>query len=258
MSEHLHWRTEGEGLDLILIHGWGMNTGVWQQILPLLTPHFRVHCVDLPGYGHSASLKGQSIEDLARTLLNKAPSQAIWLGWSLGGLVAMKAALLQGERLGGLITVATSPCFLENEEWKGVKPSVLENFASQLADNLPQTIERFMALQALGSKNARHDIKTLKQHMLDKPLANEEALKLGLKSLQEEDFRQDIANISVPWLRLYGGLDALVPYQSIPDVDILAPQSHAHVFPDTSHAPFISAPQDFVVKIDDFCHFLRQ
>ncbi len=257
MSEHLHWRTAGEGLDLILIHGWGMNAGVWQQILPLLTPHFRVHCLDLPGYGHSALLEGQSIEDLAQSLLNKAPSNAIWLGWSLGGLVAMKAALLQGEHLGGLITVASSPCFLATEEWKGIKPSVLENFATQLADNLPQTIERFMALQALGSKSARQDIKMLKQHVLDRPLANEDALHSGLKSLQEEDFRQDIANISVPWLRLYGRLDALVPYQSVPIVDQLAPQSRAYVFNDASHAPFISAPEAFVEKITCFRHFLH-
>ena len=40
----------GDGPDLALIHGWGIGAAAWDELLPLLTPHFRVHVVALPGY----------------------------------------------------------------------------------------------------------------------------------------------------------------------------------------------------------------
>ncbi|NHX33796.1 alpha/beta fold hydrolase, partial [Escherichia coli] len=50
----LYWQTVGEGKqDLVLLHGWGLNAQVWQTIIPRIASHFRVHLVDLPGYGRS-------------------------------------------------------------------------------------------------------------------------------------------------------------------------------------------------------------
>jgi pimeloyl-[acyl-carrier protein] methyl ester esterase len=66
MTTALHWQTEGQGSDLVLIHGWGMNGAVWQQLLPLLTPFYRVHWVDMPGYGHSHDISADSIEEMAQ------------------------------------------------------------------------------------------------------------------------------------------------------------------------------------------------
>jgi pimeloyl-[acyl-carrier protein] methyl ester esterase len=43
----------GDGPDLALIHGWGIGASAWDELLPLLTPHFRVHRVTLPGYPHT-------------------------------------------------------------------------------------------------------------------------------------------------------------------------------------------------------------
>ena len=48
----LYWHTCGEGKrDLVLLHGWGLNAEVWQSIIPRLSAHYRLHLVDLPGYG---------------------------------------------------------------------------------------------------------------------------------------------------------------------------------------------------------------
>ncbi len=52
--KQLYWYTCGEGdCDLVLLHGWGLNSGVWHCIIDRLAPHFRLHLVDLPGYGRS-------------------------------------------------------------------------------------------------------------------------------------------------------------------------------------------------------------
>ena len=49
----LHIDTQGQGPDLILLHGWAMHSGIFAPLLAKLTAHFRVHCVDLPGHGQS-------------------------------------------------------------------------------------------------------------------------------------------------------------------------------------------------------------
>ena len=50
----LHVASKGSGPDLVLLHGWGMNGGVWDETACALAPYFRVHCVDLPGHGASS------------------------------------------------------------------------------------------------------------------------------------------------------------------------------------------------------------
>ncbi len=247
------WQTQGQGLDLILIHGWGMNAGVWQHILARLTPYYRVHCLDLPGYGFHQDTDAFSLDEMAQYVLSHAPKGAIWIGWSLGGMVAMRAAKLDPNHLSQLITVASSPCFISKDNWIGTDTDILIKFCQQLKQNQALTIERFIALQALGCKTARQDIKALKQDVIARPCANLNALKKGLDILQHQDMRNEIKDISIPWLRIYGRLDRLVPYQSIQDVDALAPKSTHFVLEDASHAPFISAPDTFIQAIDGFC-----
>ena len=252
MTAELHWQTEGQGSDLLLIHGWGMNGAVWQQVLPMLAQHYRVHVVDLPGYGHSQQLPAADVDEMARLLLDQAPEQAIWLGWSLGGLVAKSAALQAPERVKQLVTVASSPCFAAEKDWRGIKPTVLDDFRRQLDLDFRATIERFMALQAMGSKTARQDIRQLKEAVLSRPEPNPAALALGLDMLAQVDLRPALATITQPWLRLYGRLDGLVPAKVARELDKLAPQSQQHVFTAASHAPFISHPDEFIDTLKAF------
>ena len=252
MTAELHWHTEGQGSDLLLIHGWGMNGAVWQQVLPLLAQHYRVHVVDLPGYGHSTHLPAADVDEMARMLLDQAPQQATWLGWSLGGLVATTAALQAPERVAQLVTVASSPRFAAEKTWRGIKPEVLDDFRTQLDDDFRATIERFMALQAMGSRTARQDIRQLKEAVLSRPEPKPAALALGLDMLAQIDLRPQLATISQPWLRLYGRLDGLVPAKVARELEKLVPQSKQHVFASASHAPFISHPDEFIDTLKAF------
>ena len=129
----LYWHTCGTGNDdLVLLHGWGLNAEVWQSIIPRLSPHYRLHLVDLPGYGRSQAFGALSLAEMAQQLLPALPPQAIVVGWSLGGLVATQLALAAPQRLRALITVASSPCFTATDEWPGIKPDTLQNFQQML------------------------------------------------------------------------------------------------------------------------------
>ncbi|PMO79222.1 pimeloyl-ACP methyl ester esterase BioH [Vibrio breoganii] len=241
----LHWDIYGEGENLILIHGWGMNGAVWHQVVEELSQSFRVHVVDLPGYGHSHQVHSQSIADIADSVLQDAPEKAIWLGWSLGGLIATHVAMHQSERVIKLVTLASSPRFsAEGRTWRGIAPSVLNDFTLQLTEDFQGTIERFMALQAMGSPSARQDVKQLKSAVLSRPMPNPNALHLGLELLATIDYREYLNTLTMPIYRLYGRLDGLVPVKVASVLDKKL-ETSSHIFKASSHAPFMSEKQAF-------------
>jgi pimeloyl-[acyl-carrier protein] methyl ester esterase len=248
----LYWQTLGSGnRHLVLLHGWGLNAEVWHCIIDRLVPHFCLHLVDLPGYGRSQGFPVMNLQEMAETVLAAAPPQAIWLGWSLGGLVASQAALHAPDRVAGLITVASSPCFAAQAQWPGIRPDVLQGFEQQLNEDFQRTVERFLALQTLGSDSARQDARALKSVVLSQPLPSVEILNGGLEILHHVDLRQSLAHLSMPLLRIYGGLDGLVPRKIVPLLDTLWPLSRSEVIAKSAHAPFISHP-------DEFCHQLLE
>ncbi|OIN04763.1 pimeloyl-ACP methyl ester esterase BioH [Oceanisphaera psychrotolerans] len=243
----------GRGPDLVLLHGWGMNGAVWQGLAQRLEADFRLHLVDLPGFGHSPALpKHAGLDDWGSAVLEAVPAQAAWLGWSLGGLVATHAALQAPERVSSLITLASSPRFVAEDGWPGIKPQVLATFEQQLAEDHRQVVNRFLALQAMGSEHAREDIRQLRDSLSEKPAPDPAALAAGLTLLGEVDLRARLASLQLPMLRLYGRLDGLVPKKTITLVDELAPHSQSHVEPKASHAAFISHPDATAERIRAF------
>lgn len=251
--KQLYWNVCGEGdRDLVLLHGWGLNAGVWHCIIDRLTPHFRLHLVDLPGYGRSNEFGAMSLSEMAEIVLQQAPKQAIWLGWSMGGLVASQIALQHPERVSGLITVASSPSFAAHDEWPGIRPEVLAGFQQQLSEDFQRTVERFLALQTLGTESARQDARLLKAVVLQHQMPEVSVLTGGLDILRTADLREALAGCSLPFLRIYGYLDGLVPRNVASLLDSKWPHTQSVVMKGCAHAPFVSHPDEFSKLIIDF------
>ncbi|WP_417617658.1 pimeloyl-ACP methyl ester esterase BioH [Oceanisphaera sp.] len=247
----------GRGPELVLLHGWGMNGAVWQGLASRLEADFRLHLVDLPGFGHSPALpESSTLHDWVNAVLDAVPNQAAWLGWSLGGLLATQAALQAPNRVSQLITLASSPRFVADAAWPGIKPEVLAAFEQQLVEDHQGVINRFLALQAMGSEHAREDIRQLRASLAAKPGPDPVALAAGLALLGAVDLRARLAELQLPVLRLYGRLDGLVPKKVIPQVEALLPenlaQRHSHIEAKASHAAFISHPEATAERIKAF------
>ncbi|NCO72345.1 MULTISPECIES: pimeloyl-ACP methyl ester esterase BioH [Shewanella] len=246
----LHIDTLGsQGQDIVLLHGWGVNNQVFSPLKSALH-QYRVHYVDLPGFGLSGNIDGD-ITQWSQTLAAQLPQQAIWIGWSLGGLIASQIAIDYPESVAALVTIASSPCFMSREAnelnptWPGIQPDVLAQFSSQLSRDLTRTVERFLAIQAMGSDNPKADIQQIKSLVLSKPLPTQQGLSQGLDMLAQVDLRTRMAQIQQPWLRIWGKLDSLVPRKIISAL----PQSDSIedvVLHKASHAPFISHPELFL------------
>ncbi|MFL4557027.1 pimeloyl-ACP methyl ester esterase BioH [Yersinia kristensenii] len=251
--KQLYWNICGEGdRDLVLLHGWGLNAGVWHCIIDRLASHFRLHLVDLPGYGRSNEFGAMSLSEMAEIVLQQAPKQAIWLGWSMGGLVASQIALQYPERVRGLITVASSPCFAAHDEWPGIRPEVLAGFQQQLSEDFQRTVERFLALQTLGTESVRQDARLLKAVVLQHQMPEVGVLTGGLDILRTADLREALAGCSLPFLRIYGYLDGLVPRNVVSLLDHQWPRTQSVVMKGCAHAPFVSHPDEFSKLIIDF------
>jgi pimeloyl-[acyl-carrier protein] methyl ester esterase len=240
--------TRGTGPSLVLLHGWGVNSGVWEPLCETLEDHFRVTLIDIPGFGRNTSQlpAKYSLKELVALIAPCIPEQATLLGWSMGGLLAQQFALDFPSRLRQLILVASSPKFCEQDDWRGIKPGILEQFEKQLELDFSKTLKRFLAIQALGSASARDDIKQIQHHVQNYPLPSEYALRQGLKLLSETDLTGQLKHIAIPIHRLYGRLDSLVPQQAIEQIEEILKSTSLHIFPHASHAPFISHPEDFL------------
>lgn len=249
----LYRETIGEGdRHLVLLHGWGLNAGVWRYTAERLAPHFCLHLIDLPGYGRSEGFGALTLEEMADLVLSAMPQKASLVGWSLGGLVASQIALSAPQRVEKLITVASSPCFTANDNWPGIRPDVLQGFQHQLSEDFQRTVERFLALQTLGSNSARQDARLLKSIVLNLPMPPAEVLNGGLEILRTADLRQSMTTLTLPVLRIYGALDGLVPRKIVPLLDALLPDSHSEIIEKAAHAPFISHPDAFCEIVERF------
>ncbi len=236
---------------LVLIHGWGLNHAIWQPVADALAADYQVLALDLPGYGLATLYpEPYSLEAITDQLAALIPAQSFVLGWSLGGLVATMLALRHPGKVQSLALVASSPCFLQQPDWPGMNAQVMQQFAGALSANLALTVERFLAIQAMGSSTARQDVKQLKQAVLSLPLPPAKVLGAGLEILATTDLRPALGNLSMPLFACFGRLDSLVPVAMSTALAELAPCAQISVLAKASHAPFISHQPEFL-------HWLR-
>lgn len=233
----------GQGEDLVLLHGWGMNRSVFEPLAEALSTDFCCHLIDLPGFGERPhTVPEAKLELWLAALLHDVPEQAYWLGWSLGGLLVQLAAQKYPERVLGQLLVATTPCFpaCKESRWRGIQPQVLSQFSEQLQADAQATIEHFLAIQAMGSETVRQDVKQLKGRLFSLPNSHPQALANGLDLLATTDFRKQQAP-AAHWL--LGKQDALVPVALARWLAKERPHDVVEVIEQASHAPFISHPE---------------
>jgi pimeloyl-[acyl-carrier protein] methyl ester esterase len=252
-NSELNITTHGTGPDVVLLHGWGMHSGIWSTLLDTLARNHRVTTIDLPGHGLSPMQADFSMEKVCAELLAVAPETAAWLGWSLGGLMAQWIALHHPERVNKLILVATTPHFVQALQWPhALAPEVLQQFADSLRQDYTKTLQRFMALQTRGSDQASETLRALRASLAQRPQPNMDALGAGLEMLRSVDLRGDVGEIRLPVLWLLGGRDMLVPVQVSSRLSSIMPQAEVRVLSHAGHAPFLSHPDEFVELVSDF------
>jgi len=239
--------------DLVLLHGWGAHSGVWQSILETLVKKFTITCIDLPGHGHSGDIDENSIDGWADAVLDVAPKKAIWLGWSLGGLVAQKVASIASHRVEKLILLASTPKFISSADWiNAVDEQVFRDFHAEVIRDPHASLLKFIALQTRGSATASQDSRVLKKILLT-PEPSAKALDNGMQLLLTTDLRDELSQIANPVLWLAGQRDTLIPRSLADSLASLVSDLSSVVIKQAGHAPFLSHPEIFCEVVSDFC-----
>ncbi len=251
---NLFTQTLGNGPDVVLLHGWGMNADVWEGILPALTKQFRVTLLDLPGHGRSLdSLADYSLQNLAASIDAFVPQNALLVGWSLGGMIATQLTLDNPDNIRKLVLIASAPQFVRDDTWPdGTDAEVLDSFANGLKQNYQQTIKRFIAIQAMGSEHAREQQHILRERVFRHGNPQPAALEAGLAILRHTNLRPELAKITCPTLLISGEHDSLFRRRAAEKTRDMITGARLSIIPGAGHAPFLSHPDAFLQTLISF------
>ncbi|HEY8935152.1 MAG TPA: alpha/beta hydrolase [Cyclobacteriaceae bacterium] len=232
----LSFQELGSGPTLLLIHGFPMNSQVWDEFRKPLSKHFNVITIDLPGFGASTPLKeGFGIDDVAESVIEwlkkKGINNCVVVGHSLGGYVALAMARKQPEILAG-IGLFHSTAQPDSDEKKISRLKVVEfidrngvlaftsNFIPQLFAN--QEHSAIEKVRSIAIKSGSDTVKGYTLAMRNRPSSTDV-----------------LENFDKPVLFLAGSKDAGIPVESIleqaalcqrPDVQVLEGVAHMGMF----------------------------
>lgn len=130
----IHYVVQGEGLPIVLIHGFGASAFHWRYNIPELAKKYKVYAVDLLGFGWSekavieydAMVWRDQVVDFLKEIV-KEP--AVLVGNSLGGFTALVAAVGFPEQVVGLALLNSAGQFGNpNEKMDESEESILQKF----------------------------------------------------------------------------------------------------------------------------------
>jgi pimeloyl-[acyl-carrier protein] methyl ester esterase len=252
MSEGFKIISRGRGPELVLVHGWAMHSGIWGGVIDALVTEFRVNLVDLPGHGINRHVAlSRDLDAVATLILSELPTAA-WLGWSLGGLVTLAAALKQPEKVEKLVLVGATPSFSRTENWEwGLGEAARQAFSDGLEQAFEQTVEHF-ALQTFGASHLQESLGRLGDLPLTENLPAKNTLHDGLHLLYSNNLLVDLKKCKMPTLFLGGTRDRTIRPKSFEQAASLMPDARVASIPGAGHAPFISHEEEFLQHIRGF------
>ncbi len=138
---HLYYEIHGEGKPLVLIHGGYGETGMFGPVLPVLAQGRQVVAIDLQGNGRTADidrpLSFQFMADDVGALIHYLGFEnANVMGYSMGGGVALQAAIRHPEVVSKLVVVST-PC--KREGWYPEVRAGMDQMGPAMVDQMRQT-----------------------------------------------------------------------------------------------------------------------
>ncbi len=258
--------TAGEGSPLLLLHGVGDNALDWQWVMPALARKHRVLALDFPGSGGSARPANDDYSPafftrfVAAFLDALGVDNAAVLGNSLGGLVGLRLALSEPERVTALGLVASAG--LGREVTYALRSLALPGYgrlAVGWGKRPPGAAQRALGRSALlFARPRRVPREWLKeqyrlarmQGFLEAQLATVRA-QVGLRG-QREVLTDRLAQLEVPTIVVWGTRDRVVPYSQAKEAASWLQEGSLELIPDCGHLPHVEQPERFMSGLGRF------
>ncbi|GAN99579.1 MULTISPECIES: acetoin dehydrogenase dihydrolipoyllysine-residue acetyltransferase subunit [Komagataeibacter] len=252
VGEHtlrVHERGEGDGIPLLLIHGFGGDLKNWMLNHAALAHGRRVIAFDLPGHGESSKDVGpgtlEFFADVTVQLLAQLKiSQAHVMGHSLGGGIALTLAHAAPQSVASLVLVAAA----------GLGPQINMTFINGFIE-----ADRVRAVQD-ALKYLVHDKSLIGRRMADDVLRYKrlDGVDAALRRVadacfpngrQGDDLRSVLAAVHVPVSVIWGQEDEILP---VTQADGLPGGVERHVLPDIGHMPQLECADRVNAMVEEF------
>ena len=253
------YEMHGSGPTVTLIHEGIADRRMWRETLPVLAPDFTVLTYDQRGFGDSSLPSGPAtyVDDLRGLLDHLGLERTTLVGASLGGRVALELALLQSERVDGLVLAAAG---LADWDWSDeVKRFGEEEEEAYESGDLDRAVELNLKLWVDGPRRTsdavdpamRAFVGQMQRRAFEIPLPDPPPT---ASPPLEPPARERLGDIAIPTLVVVGDEDVEDMKQI---ADVLAeriPGARKVTLPDTAHMIPLERPQEFNRILLDFLH----
>ena len=236
----------------VLIPGWGMNSDIFESLLPALSQDFIVYLADATSYSDMPTPVIATAQ-LQQLIAEQISGNVTLIGWSLGGNIAVQLALDFPRTVNALCLLACSPAFVANDNWPQAMPNkIFQLFVDGIEKNSDKTLKRFDLLQAKGDAQQKNLSHALSEFRQQQSLLSVQELSAGLHLLSLFDQSSRLCELSQPLLWCFGEKDQLVNAAMAADAAKIIGDDKVHVFEGASHLPFLTATDDLFNVLQPF------
>lgn len=247
----LHYEVLGRGKPVIFLHGWLGSWGLWQSTMEMIANTNRTYALDFWGFGESedklTSYQVNDFVDLVEQFMDQMGIQeAPLVGHSMGGTVSLMAALKFQQRIQQVVVIG-SP----------IKGSSL-SLPLKIAGNR-FVAERLFQFFGLFRKTIKKVSPFICNHpqfpeIMDRDLSktNVESFLNSINSLKKIDLRDQLKNMTIPVLGLYGNRDNIVSPAQNKLLKQVIPHAEIELFETSGHFIMLEEPEMCVQRIKRF------
>ncbi len=255
---NIAWDVEGEGPDVVLVHGTPANSVVWRPVIERLRERYRLHYLDLPGYGASEKFADQDVrlrgfaQALAEFLDDRGLDCPHLVGHDFGAATVMGAHLIEGRAVHSILVadgVLLSP-------W-GTPFSRLVNRHEEVFAAVPSYIHRATLAAHLSTAVARPLPEDVEAALIE-PWMGEVGQPAYYRQVARYDYEYTqrleplYPTLKVPVRVLWGDQDGWIPLPEGQRLTAMIPGAELRVLPDAGHFSMVDCPGLFAREIDAF------
>lgn len=255
----------GDGLPLVLLHGFTGSVKTWEPIIPVLAREFDTIAIDLLGHGNSdapadATRYGPEwvVRDLTAILKGLGVERAAWLGYSMGGRAALHVAVGHPEVVSALVLEGVSPGIVDDAQRaeRAKSDAVLAEFIE--TEGIAAFVERWERLPLFASQarlpgDTRAALR--RQRLANDPTGLANSLR-GFGQGAQLPLHDHLGKVCAPALMIVGEEDR--KFQRLAqDMAALMPDARVVVVPGAGHAVHVEQPAEFVELVRGFLQSVR-
>lgn len=244
------------GLPVVLIHGYAASAAQWRPVLPFLADRHPIVVPDLLGFGEAPTppppyTPERWADQVARLLDALALPRAVLVGHSLGGLVALTAALRHPERVAGLGLIASLglPAAAGTSPWRGLSSLGMRLLGAPGVGELvfwsvrgQRRLARAMALGAYHDPaRAPADAVDTWHALINRPGAHHAYISV-VRRLPHLTASLRPGLVTQPTTIIWGANDRGLPAALAREFHRLIPHAEVTIIPDTGHIPHSEQP----------------